>query len=464
MEPEPPRHDETEPRDTTRMKTPDETDTQAPTRPAIGDHVELTLESLGHGGEAVARHEGLVYFVAFGAPGDRVDTVVTEVRRSFARARIRRILDPSKLRHDPPCAYFGACGGCHLQHMTYDAQVDTRAHVVRDALERLAGLRSPHVDACVPSPSPLGYRHRVTLHARAAANGEVSVGFVGVGGTGIVRVGSCHIAHPSFAPVIDALPAAAREAPGVAGRIDLRTGYPSRGVHVHLGRGAEELASPLLRRLQTSGAERNVTIFWREGNVTKCAPRANPAPIRIETPWATWALPHHAFYQANPALAVELARKVAELAALSSSDVALDLYAGVGFLAAPLATNVQRVWCLESGFAAVRAGQAAMRRAGLDTVRFVPGPVEYRLPTMNIKGSLAAVILDPPREGLAKKVLHTLIKLAPLRIVYVSCEPATLARDVKWLVAGGFRHVRSIPYDLFPQTYHIESVTLLEKA
>jgi hypothetical protein len=282
-------------------------------------------------------------------------------------------------------------------------------------------------------------------------------------GTAIVPVAGCLIAHDLFGPVLRALNAASFEVTGVAGDIDVRTGYPARHVHVHLGPGTEPFTSPLLRHLQNEGedAATTTTIFWHEGRVLRCAPRANPPPLRFESPWAVWNLPPTAFYQVNPEPALRLAETARSWAALGAEDLAIDLYAGIGFFAAALAAGAKRVWALESHPAAVRAGEAALRRAGIENVRFVPGRVEDRLPTMNLKGRLVAALLDPPREGAPAVALAALDRLAPRRIVYVSCEPATLDRDLGRL--PNYRHVRSVPYEFFPQTYHLESITLLER-
>ena len=159
------------------------------------------------------------------------------------------------------------------------------------------------------------------------------------------------------------------------------------------------------------------------------------------------------------------AEKTAEAFAIDRcADLALDLYGGMGFFASAFARDARRVWVLEGHFSAVRAGEAAMRRAGIDNVRFVPGPVEFRLPTMGVKGQLTVAVLDPPRDGITKPIIKALVRFAPRRIIYISCEPSTLARDLKWLTASGYRHVTTIPYDFFPQTYHVESVTLLERS
>jgi len=278
----------------------------------------------------------------------------------------------------------------------------------------------------------------------------------------IVPISACPIAHPGFTPVIEGLRSVCGEVGTATGRIELRTGHPAGDVHVFFSAGTELLVSPLLRRLQSTGAD-HIVLFWTEGSVRKCAPRARPSPLTFETKWATWHLPPRAFYQVHPTLAIRLAEQVRDWAALGPGDLAVDLYAGIGFLAAAFVGEAKSVWCLEGHFGSVRAGEAAIRRAGIQNVKFVPGPVEARFPTMYFPDRLALAVLDPPRDGASDKVIKALVRYGPPRIIYVSCDPATLARDVKRLAAAGYRHVRSTPYDFFPQTYHFESVTLLER-
>jgi 23S rRNA (uracil1939-C5)-methyltransferase len=432
-------------------------------RPVVGEAVELTLDRLGHGGEAVGRADGFVHFVRYGAPGDRVRATPLEVKKSFARSRLDEVIEPSPERVDPTCEYYGECGGCHLQHLSDAGQLAARVQDLRDALQRIAGITEPVVEPCVSLDRRWGYRHRVVLHAVTSGE-DVGIGYVDVDGTGLVPIDSCPIALEGFAPVIRALDEASLEARGIDGHIDIRTGYPSHDVHVHLREGTEGLVSPLLRRLQAAGVEDRVTIFWNEENSWRSAPRAKPAPLTMVTPWATWRVPPNAFYQVNPELAIRVAETVREWISIEPEGCALDLYAGMGFFAAAIADKVDRLWAVERHRGSIRAGERAFKAAKIENVRFVPGAVESTLPTMTIKGRLDAVVLDPPREGIQPTVADAVTALAPNQILYISCEPTTLARDIKRMIEAGYRHVKTRPFDFFPQTYHVESLTLLERS
>jgi len=437
-------------------------DDRAAARPEVGDELELDLHDLAHGGEAVGRHDHFVVFVPFGAPGDRVRVRVVDVRRSFARATILEVLSPSPDRVEPRCPYVGTCGGCQLQHLSADAQVAARPRVLRDLLTRIGRIHEPVVEPCERGEA-FHTRHRITLHARTPLDGGPSVlGYVSVDGEDLVPVASCAIAHERFQPVLEALQAAMPEVGEVAGEVDLRIGYPAETVQVVLGPGTENLAARLVMELGSRHLEDDVDVLWTEDGQPRSGPRERARALTLRAPWASWTLPPRVFYQVYVPLALRMAELVREWARLGSRERAVDLFGGVGFLATAFAGEATRVWVLEGHVGAVRAGERAVQRAGIGNVRFVPGPVESLLPTMNFKGTLALAVLDPPREGVPPKVLDTLLEVRPPRILYVSCEASTLARDLRRLVEGGYRHVRSRPFELFPQTAHFESVTLLE--
>jgi len=289
------------------------------------------------------------------------------------------------------------------------------------------------------------------------------IGYVAVTGEHIVSISHCPIAHPRFQPILEALQEAGEDATHIEGEIELRTGYPAVHTQVLLGPGTESLATPLLQRLQARDLDAEVSIQWMEDRKPRSTAGDRGNPIRLRTEWATWTLPPRVFYQVYPEIAIDLARELREWASLTARDRAVDLFGGIGFLAAAFAGQAMRVWVLEGHLGSVRAGERAIQREGIGNVRFVPGPVERLLPTMNFKGTLSLAVLDPPREGAPRPVIEHLLRVMPSRIIYVSCDAGTLARDVKRLIDGGYRHVRSAPYDFFPQTYHFESLTLLEK-
>lgn len=434
----------------------------APVRPEVGDELELDLHDLAHGGEAVGRHREFVVFVPFGAPGDRVRVRVTEVRRSFARASILDVVTPSPDRVEPRCPYFGTCGGCQLQHLSAAAQVAARPRVLGDLLTRIGRIESPVIEECEHGEA-YHTRHRITLHARTPLDGGPSVlGYVSVDGEDIVPVTSCAIAHERFQPVLEALQAAMSGVGEIAGEVDLRIGHPADAVQVVLGPGTENLAGRVVMELGSRHIEEQVDVLWTEDGQPRSGPREKSRPLTLRTPWASWTIPPRVFYQVYVSLALRMAEVVREWTHLGTRDRAVDLFGGVGFLATAFAGEATRVWVLEGHYGAVRAGEKAVQRAGIGNVRFVPGPVESLLPTMNFKGTLTLAVLDPPREGVPRKVVDTLLRVRPPRILYVSCEASTLARDLRLLVEGGYRHVRSRPFELFPQTAHFESVTLLE--
>jgi 23S rRNA (uracil1939-C5)-methyltransferase len=428
--------------------------------PETNAEIELRVERMAHEGVGVARCNGFVHFVEGGAPGDFVRARVKEVRKSFARSAIVEILAPSPDRVTPRCPFVGTCGGCHLQHLSTAAQVRTRETVLEETLVRLGRITEPVVDPTVTQDA-WGTRHRVTLHLSRGR-----IGFVDTSQTEIVPIDACVIAHECFAPIIRALADLSRrgvspEIPG--GDIELRTGHPAGLVHVILGEGTEGLVQPLLNTVQCSSETTRLTIQWFAEGRWQRASTHRAQPLVLETPWATWRLPPKAFYQVYPPLAIEMAQHVRTLAGLNGDATALDLYSGIGFLAAAIARDAKHVTCLETSRAAVGCGIEAFRSAGLSNVSFQTGDVERALRQLPRAHAPRVVVLDPPRAGASRATLDGILRLGPERILYVSCDPATLARDLRHLIEGGYHHHRSIPFDLFPQTYHFESVTLLAR-
>jgi len=443
--------------------THDEASGGVPT--AAGSELELHIERMAHEGVAVGRADGFVHFVEDAAPGDHLRVRVTERKRSFARAEIVEILSPSAERVVPRCPYVGRCGGCHLQHLSGSAQLESRELILRDSLTRLGGISNPTVDPTI-ARERWGTRHRMTLHASTAGGSRTVVGFVDRSLRHLVPIETCVISHDVFVPVLRALQDLARKEPAFPisdGDIELRTGYPAGLVHAFFDEGTAPLAQPLLNAVQCASETTRLSVHWPEGGTWRKASTHRPEPLVVESPWATWRVPPGVFYQVYPALAIEMAKLVREVAALDDDDIAVDLYSGIGFLAAPLARDAKRVVCLEASMPAVRVGERACAEAGLSNVSFLRGPVERTIRDVPPSPTPAVVVLDPPRTGATRPVLEGILRLDPDRIVYVSCEPSTLARDLRHLIEGGYEHRRSVPFDFFPQTYHFESVTLLSR-
>jgi 23S rRNA (uracil1939-C5)-methyltransferase len=390
----------------------------------IGDLVEVTTERLAYGGDAVARHDGLAIFVPFAVPKERLRVRITERKKNFARAVIDQILAPSPSRREAPCQYFGDCGGCQLQHITYEAQLESKTGFVRDALERIGRIDWPH-QIEIRHAAEFGYRGRAQIKVDRRAG---RVGFSRAASNAVCDVTSC----PILVPELDE---ALRSLWGTLGNAtDKDQTLPNR-LQVEMAAGENGVSfEPALGELPGGALQRTV-----RGAVYNFGPST--------------------FFQANPGLLDEL---VGEAVGTESGVVAIDLYAGVGLFTIQLARRFNRVIGIEADRETARFAFENIAANGVTNVEFHNSVVESWL-----KNFLEAktpppdlMLLDPPRGGALEAVGYA-AALKPTRITYVSCDPSTLARDLRTLVDSGYELTRITALDLFPQTYHIETVAAL---
>lgn len=387
--------------------------------------VDLVIDSLAAGGDGVGRApDGRVVFVPLSAPGDRVRVRLVEERARFARGEIETLLAPGPARVAPRCPVFGTCGGCAWQHLDDRAQAVAKQAIVRDALARIAGLAEAPALAYTPSPSPYGYRGRARVRVERGG-----VGFRRRGSHELCAVADCPLLAPPLAAALAALAAA-----------------PPRA------RGEWELA-------------------LGEGGAVRVAPLAGPgaqagARLPLRAAGERLAVSAGVFVQANALLLDELAEAV--LGAAGRGATALELFAGAGFFTLGLARRFAQVVAVESDPAASRDLAHNVRDAGLaggppGRVRVVEARVEAWLAAGEAERlAPEVVVLDPPRGGVGAQAAAILARLPARRVVHLSCDPATLARDLAVFVAHGWRVTALHAFDLFPQTPHVEVLALLE--
>jgi len=384
----------------------------------VSGGLRLTVERLASGGEGVARApDGRVVFVPATVPGDVVDVRVVEEHKRFARAALERVVEPGPERVAPACALVGTCGGCTWQHLEYTAQCRAKAERVRETFARVAGLEVPEPVGCTPSPVPLGYRSRARVGFRD-------------GVVGFRRAGSHRLCAADRCPVL--VPALEEALRGLA------TAPPSGDGELTLAAGDDGTVC--------------ITGDGRPGNA-----------ITIDAAGHTVEVSPGVFFQANAPLRSGLATAVHEAAGTGAR--ALELFAGSGFFTLGLAARFERVLVVEAQGRATRDLACNLAQNGLRNVEVVTGVAERQLAGPRLAGYAPdVVVLDPPRKGLGRVSVERLASFAAPRIVYVSCDPATHARDVSRLaVAGGYalRHLQA--FDLFPQTPHVEAIAVLER-
>lgn len=416
------------------------------------------IEKLIHGGRGMGRLDGRPIFVEGALEGERVEAVVTRARADYLEARATRVVEASVHRVPAPCSLFGVCGGCHLQHLAYPAQLDAKRAILAETLRRLGGI-TVDVPPIALSPEIYGYRLRAGLHVRHS-EGNTVMGFYGARSHAIVPLSSCAVLHPrlqaALAAVGNCLERPAVKAMGCR-RVELQTTSACdelvivlslrRLDRAALGAAGRELRAALpLRGLVASDLRRH---RWVGGHHA-LDERVAGALCRVSD---------RAFLQTNAGVNARMVSTVVEWAGLRGRERVVDLYAGFGNFSLPLAARAARTTAVESTpsaaadarFNARRHG-AALSVAAADVESWVPEPADLG-PDL--------LVVDPPRGGLSPRAVARVLALAPARLLYVSCEPATLARDARRLAAAGYRVARVAGFDLFPQTAHVETIAEL---
>jgi 23S rRNA (uracil1939-C5)-methyltransferase len=410
--------------------------------------LDLLIERLTYGPDALAHHEGCVVFAPLVAPGDRVRARIVEERRGFLRAETTDVVRAGPDRVEPRCPVFGRCGGCQWQHVATTAQRAAKRDLVAEQLARLGGLRDADVRPTRAPAAAWGYRARITLLAEGRR-----LGFRRTRSRALVEIDECAIADPVLVAhlgVARTWAAAVRTAPlrvtlaAAPGGVVLSATLRARPSEVDVAATEELLAGAATVRgaVLAGGGERMVV-----GDPDLRVPVERDLVLEV---------PADAFTQVNPAANLLVVATVLELGAFRAGEHALDLYCGAGNFALPLARRGVDVEGIERSPVAVAAARANAGRLGLASARFTCDAVAAALARLP-SAPLDAVVLDPPRGG-AAGAARTLAARRAARILYVSCDPATLARDARTLVGAGYRLGRVQPLDVFSQTYHVETV------
>ncbi len=444
----------------------------------------LEIIALAGGGRGVARDKGKVWLVEGAVPGDRVAVEVVRERNRLGEARALEVLEPSLLRRDPPCRFQPFCGGCPWMVLPEGRQRFWKHRLVSDALNRIGKIEEPPLAKVVPSPRSLGYRGKVELSLGEAAGGEVILGFRSrYRPDEVIDIDECLLAPDPVNRVLGEIRerlGAAREVRGpgrnpVRGRPDpdgkrlvLRYSFLDRNVLIGFRAQGREWSGPRGGAFDEDGIVTGVVsmtgIPGRRGGV-RVRKLWGRGHLREKVGKTVFMLPAAAFFQVNPGAASLLVQEVLEGAGppSSSREEVLDLYGGVGLYGWALALAGRSVTICEADEEAVRSGERSADF--LSTKRSVPtfvrADVGRFLDGRFGKRPVKLVVANPPRAGLAKGVPEKILHEKPETIILVSCDPGTLARDLRRFVSGGYRLERVVPVDLFPQTPHVETVTLL---
>ncbi|MEY3867743.1 MAG: hypothetical protein RLZZ338_1634 [Cyanobacteriota bacterium] len=445
-----------------------------------GERVEIEITDLADNGDGVGRFGRLVVFVPDTTPRDRVIVELVQVKPTFANGKLHQILEPSEHRIRPRCIVADKCGGCQWQHIDYKYQLQAKENQIIQALERIGGLNECPVSPILANPKhkDLGYRNKATYPLGLSKTLQVQGGYYQKGSHRIINLNQCPVQDKRLNPLLEEVKLDLQyqnwpvydekkhsgELRHLSLRIGRRTGEMLLTLVVKTGKlpELENQAQEWLERYpQLVGVclnynpEKTNRIF---GEKTRCI--AGQPFVREHFAGLEFQLKPDTFFQVNTEVAEALLEMILDELQLKGSEVLLDAYCGIGTFTLPFAKRVKSAIGVEMQQTAVE--QAGLNAAlnGLMNVTFHAGKVENILPQLDVQPDI--VLLDPPRKGCDRAVLETLVKLQPERIVYVSCKPTTLARDLKLLCEmGGYQLTRVQPADFFPQTSHVECVAFL---
>ncbi|MFN7140508.1 MAG: class I SAM-dependent RNA methyltransferase [Limisphaerales bacterium] len=372
---------------------------------AVGARVTVKIEDIAFGGEGVARLQDFVIFVPFVIKGELVEVEITELKKSFGRANLIKVVESAPERVQPLCPYFDDCGGCQYQHISYEAQLKMKHKQIVDLFQRIGGFPEALIDPVVPCPTPYGYRNRIMVRSQWNKPAQkLNIGFLRHDNRLVVDVHECKIAEPAL---------------------------------------NEQLKG-----------------------VWKNPPPKGGLKVVLRVLPQDWELPRDSFFQNNFFLLPKLVEAVRERLVDKGSRFLIDAYCGVGFFGIEMADVVEKFMGVEIDMPAIKAARKNAERRGIINGEFITGATEAFLPSLLEKydATQTTVLLDPPRTGCPPQSMNLLKEVKPSQIIYVSCHPATLARDLNILCSDGvFALEKVVPLDMFPQTQHVECVADLRR-
>lgn len=442
--------------------------------------IELEITALGSEGQGIGRYEGYAVFVEGALPKEKVEVTVIKAGSSYGVGKLRRILVPSKDRVSPPCPYFDRCGGCTLQHLSYEAQLSYKTQLVKDALVRIGGFDDPKVFPAIGMKEPWRYRNKAAFPATNTDKG-VAFGLFAARSHRVIPIADCLIQKEAASMAMHAVQQWAQECGLPA--YDETTG---KGILRHVVVRTASSGNTMVTVVTTGllpRPERLVDLLQKKvprfcslvHNINKQKTNVITGD-RFRVVWGdeslqerlcgmNFAVASASFLQVNILQTEVLYEKAIEYADLTEDDVVLDLYCGIGTLSLAAARRAKEVIGIEIVEEAIENARENAKSNGIENARFICGAAEEVLPELVDQEKLtpSAVILDPPRKGCEAAVLHAIAKTGVKKIVYVSCNPATLARDCAVLKEAGYELVQAQPLDVFCQTSHVESIVLMSR-
>ena len=407
----------------------------------------ITPFTYSYGGDSLGRlPDGRAVFTPFSMPGEKIRIRLVEEKRGHARAELVEVLELAADRTSPICPHFRECGGCHYQHMTYPAQLGAKTEILKDQLIRLGGLKNPEINAIVASPQQSYYRNHVQFHL--TPQGEL--GYHRSDHTGILPIRECYLPEPALNEL---WPRLSFEPGQEIERIALRCGVDE---DIQMILESNDITPPdfLIEDLPISAVHLGPAgPFVLAGSNT----------VVFQVLEKTFQVSAGSFFQVNTPMAGTMVKHlldvIPQFQPLGPQTTLIDVYSGVGLFSAFFADKVGRIIAIESSPSA--AEDYVVNLDAYNSIELYEATAEAVLPSLDVKPDI--VLVDPPRSGIDRRALDGLAQLNAPLIVYISCDPATLARDLKRLLTAGYQLAQATPFDMFPQTFHVESVVLLSR-
>ncbi|MEM1283463.1 MAG: 23S rRNA (uracil(1939)-C(5))-methyltransferase RlmD [Chlamydiota bacterium] len=434
-------------------------------RPVVtGEIYTIEITSLTSSGDGVGRIDGFAIFVGKALPGEVVQAKVFQVKKRFARAKLISIIHRSDHRQKPPCKFFGKCGGCQIMHLDYGEQLKVKHHKVVEAFERIGHLENIPIDECVPSPQQTHYRNKVMMPVVYNRCNQ-KIGFYGKGTHQVIDIDSCLIHNDLGNQVLHTIRQIVTPSNHEVEQIVIKTSIHTQQVLVIL-------ISSLIKSQELENLAKEIIVEcpWVQGILQNIPPHNGKSTFGKK--WKTLAgkprieeklcglvfeISGASFFQVNTFQAEQLYQDVIKAAAINSSSVVLDAYCGVGTLSLIASKHAKYVYGIEVVPEAIRDANVNAEKNGIQNCTFECGLTEHLIEKYT---HVDVVFLNPPRQGCDERVINCLLSVSPEKIVYVSCDPTTLARDLA-LLRKGYTIDFVRPYDMFPQTTHVETVAIL---
>ncbi len=442
------------------------------------ENYKIIIDDLGSRGEGIGKIEGFTVFVEGGIPGDILNILIVKVKKNYAYGKLMEIITPSKNRITPTCKYYKRCGGCQIQHIDYKEQLNIKRKIVLDNLERIGGIKGVSVSETIGMDYPYYYRNKAQFPVKKGKNG-IDIGFYSLRSHDIVDIECCEIQHKNNEKVLKIVKDFINKYnisvydevchKGLIRHVLTKTGFTTNDFMVCIIINGKSLPKSefLVKELKKIDGLKSVilNINTEKTNVIlgeRCKTIYGNPYITDYIGDIKFEISALSFFQVNPVQTYKLYSKVVEFAEFTGNENVLDIYCGLGSISLFIAKYVKSVFGVEIVEQAIEDAKRNAKLNNIQNAKFKAGKAEEVIPEIYEEGFTAdIVILDPPRKGCEKNVIQTVVNMKPKKIVYVSCDPSTLARDLKDFLQCGYRLENVQPVDMFPSTVHVETIVLL---